>query len=116
MEKNNVIVYDERIDWEDSWRELFLSALERRAHIKSTKFFSDFFYFEKDPDILIYVRRRIINQVRNNIISGFVQQLNTRLVALGYDVAKEEIPAGFIGVSQKDFSSEEELINAILGE
>jgi len=114
MEKKYVVIFDEWADSKDSWRDLFLSALECKAYIKSTKFFSDFSYFGKNLDILIYVRRRTINQVRNNIISNFAQQLDVRLVILGYNIPKEEIPAGFVGVSQKDFPFEDELINAIL--
>jgi len=115
MEKKYVVILDEWVDFKDSWRDLFLSALERRAYIRLTKFFSDFFYFDDKLDVLIYLKRKEENESFEDILSNFAQQLDAKLIALGYNIPKEEIITGFITINQKDFSSEEKLINAIFG-
>jgi len=116
MEKKKVIVFDKRADSEDSWRELFLSALKYKADVKLIKYLSYFFFFEGKLDVLIYLKRKEEIEYFNDTLSYFARRLDAKLVTLGYNLPKKEIPAGFIGISQKDFFSEEELINAVLGE
>jgi len=117
MGEKKVLIYDELMNSDDHWRDLFLSSLKSRckADIKFTKSFSDFINIEDDFDILIYLKRETIESLLRQTIYGFSLHIDARLIILGHEVLREEIPSGFIGVSQKDFSSEEELINAILG-
>jgi len=115
MKKKNVAVYDRLVDSNDSWRDLFLSALKLKANVVLTEFFSDLFSFDGNLDVLVYLERQEESELIRDTAAYFGQQFDAKLIFLGHNIPKEEIPAGFIGVSQKDFPSEEDLINAILG-
>ena len=116
MKESQVVIYDKWVNFDDSWRDLFLLALKRKANVIILDSLLPF-QLQKVTDVLICIWRGE-NLMLDDYADFLTNMLDLRFVFIGYNIPKVRILEGMsiVIVDQKYFSSEDELINAVLGE